>query len=170
MSISSSTSPRHSITLLSWLQRFQKGAEYVQHRLHLKLSQGLYGIRKYLESVDLNANVLLVNLSDWSWAVWPKQKEVPCQCAWPAFTSKYMENSSPRFLSWSFYLISLLVFPPTFLWSKIHDTASYPLSMYHWKPPLCGVCDASTWTKPRKLGLRTSWEEQCWWEMVAVKC
>lgn len=110
------------------------------YRLNLKLSQGLYGICKYLESIDLNANVLLVNSRDD--AVWPKQKGVPCQCAWLAFPCKYMENSSPGFLSWSFSLISWLFFSSKFLWSKCTIPAShllviyFPLSIYHWKPPL----------------------------------
>lgn len=55
----------------------------------------------HLESIDLNANVLLITSRDWSWTVWPKQKWVPCKCACPAFTSRYMENSSLSFLSWS---------------------------------------------------------------------
>lgn len=81
------------------------------YRLNIKLLQDRYGTCKYLESIDLNANVLLITSRDWSWNVWPRQKRVPCQCACPAFTSRHMENSSPRFLSWSFYLISWPFFP-----------------------------------------------------------
>lgn len=92
------------------------------YRLNLKLSQGLYGICKYLESIDVNANVLLVNSRDD--AVWPKQKGVPCQCAWLAFPCKYMENSSPGFLSWSFCLISWLVFFLKISLIKIHNTCT----------------------------------------------
>lgn len=74
------------------------------------------------------------------------------------------------------YLISWLVFFPKI--SLIKNTQY--LHHIYWsfisfwvcitKNLHCGVCDASTSTKPRKFGLRTSQEEQCWWEMAAVKC
>lgn len=143
------------------------------YRLNLKLSQGHYGTCRYLESIDLNPNVLLITSRDWSWTIWPKQKWVPCKCACTAFTSRYTENSSPRFLSWSFYLISWPFFFPKFFWSKIHNTCIISngyLFLFEYVSPKISVVESVMqahaqsqenmgWEHPRKNSVDERWLE-----------